>query len=163
MKRCGTCGEKKELGEFYRDKRRGGVRPQCKSCMNTASTKWRNTHLEKARGDVARWNAARSPEYLTWASMVQRCTNRKYPYWKYYGERGITVCERWLIFANFFKDMGARPPGLTLDRINNDGNYEPGNCRWATIFEQRKNRRPTHSQSPPSLKEKCLPVLPTIT
>lgn len=83
----------------------------------------------------------RSPTYHSWADMVKRCTNPRNWAWKYYGERGITVCERWMTFENFLADMGDRPEGLTLDRINNDGNYEPGNCRWATRKQQSENRR----------------------
>lgn len=82
-----------------------------------------------------------SPTYRSWSQMKVRCqvpTNHKF---KDYGGRGITVCDRWQSFANFLVDMGDRPPGTSLDRINNDGNYEPGNCRWADAKTQRNNRR----------------------
>jgi hypothetical protein len=73
--------------------------------------------------------------------MMNRCTNPKRKDFKYYGARGISVCERWHSFDHFLADMGERPIGLELDRIDNDGNYEPGNCRWTTRSEQIRNRR----------------------
>ena len=74
--------------------------------------------------------------------MKTRCTNPKSDGWKYYGERGISVCDRWLhSFESFLADMGERPEGMTLDRIDNDCNYEPDNCRWTTPVEQVRNRR----------------------
>ena len=80
----------------------------------------------------------RTPIYNTWINMLNRTRNG----WPNYGGRGIVVCVRWQKFENFYADMGDKPEGMTLDRINNDGNYETGNCRWATVAEQNKNRRP---------------------
>jgi len=77
----------------------------------------------------------------SWTSMKDRCLNPKSGKFSRYGACGITVCERWLVFENFLADMGSRPDGTTVDRYpNNVGNYEPGNCRWATDSEQQLNR-----------------------
>lgn len=83
-----------------------------------------------------------TPEYQAWAHMIQRCLNSSCPEYRNYGARGITVCERWMEAKNFLADMGPRPSAkYSLDRINNDGNYEPDNCRWATQHQQQRNRR----------------------
>jgi hypothetical protein len=82
-----------------------------------------------------------TPTYITWACMIQRCANPKVISYKDYGAKGVTVCERWKTFTNFFADMGERPEEKTLDRINPFGNYEQGNCRWATKKEQSNNTR----------------------
>lgn len=79
--------------------------------------------------------------YHSWDAMIQRCTNPKAGKWPYYGARGIKVCKRWREYKNFLSDMGECPPGLTIERINNDGNYEPKNCKWATMAEQSMNKR----------------------
>ena len=83
-----------------------------------------------------------TPTYRSWWDMRQRCSNPKNTHFKHYGGRGITVCERWKKFDNFLADMGEAPPDLEIDRKNNDGNYEPDNCRWATRSQQMKNIRP---------------------
>lgn len=86
-------------------------------------------------------NFTESPTYRSWHAMISRCTNPKKDNYKDYGGRGIVVCKKWLKFENFLKDMGERPIGKTLDRIDNDGNYCKSNCKWSTPKEQANNRR----------------------
>jgi hypothetical protein len=81
------------------------------------------------------------PSYNSWYSMIRRCTVPTYCYYKYYGARGITVTSEWYNFDKFVEDMGVRPEGTTIDRINNDDGYHKNNCRWATAKEQRLNQR----------------------
>ncbi len=91
---------------------------------------------------------ARTSTYVCWQDMKNRCYNPNVKAYKHYGGRGITVCDRWLDsengFINFLNDMGEKPKGLSIDRIDVNGNYEPSNCRWATASQQSINKRPKH-------------------
>lgn len=86
-------------------------------------------------------NSNHTQEYVCWKAMIQRCSNPKRKGYKNYGGRGIRVCPEWSSFDQFFLDMGPKPPGLTLDRTDVNGNYEKSNCRWATLSEQGLNKR----------------------
>lgn len=82
-----------------------------------------------------------SSTYSTWSNMIQRCTNKNRPDYPYYGGRGITVCDGWRKFENFLKDMGVKPIGLSIDRIDVNGPYNMENCRWTDRKTQRMNQR----------------------
>lgn len=83
----------------------------------------------------------KSTEYVAWQNMKRRCLDNSFPGYERWGGRGITVCERWLSFENFYEDMGDKPNGLTLERIDNNKGYEPSNCEWASYSQQIKNQR----------------------
>ncbi len=84
---------------------------------------------------------ARTPIYEVWAKMKKRCFNPSHKSYNDYGGRGITVCDRWMSFENFYNDMGDKPKGKSLERIDNDGDYTPFNCKWASREEQQRNKR----------------------
>lgn len=86
---------------------------------------------------------ANTKTYYVWHGIMCRCRCKTNSQWKYYGGRGITVCDRWLTFSNFFADMGEKPKGCSIERIDNDKGYNPSNCKWATPKEQASNRRNT--------------------
>lgn len=103
---------------------------------STADNATRHGHARHAGGKA-------SPTYHSWLAMRARCRlDGRHNSDRYKG-KGIVVCDRWSLFENFLEDLGERPPGTSLDRINSDGNYEPANCRWATPREQARNTRHT--------------------
>jgi hypothetical protein len=104
--------------------------------------------MAKASGERSRTHGMhKSRTYGIWHGMKNRCQTSKSGAYVRYGARGVTVCERWQTFENFFADMGEAPDGLTLDRIDNTKGYEPGNCRWATWTQQAANRRRPQQRS----------------
>lgn len=117
-------------------------------CLRAERTAEANAARTKHGHSVGKKNGKRlvTREYRSWKSMKDRCNLPKAPNYHLYGGRGITVCSQWIGlegFVNFIHDMGPRPIGHTLDRIDADGNYEPSNCRWATLKKQAQNRRKT--------------------
>lgn len=98
-------------------------------------------HSDKLTAYNTTHGMSRTPTHNSWRGMVERCNNPKHEFYRYYGGRGVSVCERWLSFDNFYYDMGDKPKGCSIDRINTNGNYELNNCRWSTIKEQARNAR----------------------
>ena len=111
-----------------------------KSCGCKAKNFFKTHNFSLKHGHARKGFKSRT--YSSWNAMHSRCYRKSYPFYEIYGGRGIVVCDQWKNnFKNFLSDMGERPEGKTLDRINSDGNYEPSNCRWATPKEQIHNRR----------------------
>jgi hypothetical protein len=127
--------------------RRSASHVRCGAIQSCGCPVKERARLRRGRDSARYLLTAWAPEYRIWHNIKQRCLNPRNPGWPNYGGRGIRICERWLCFDNFLQDVGPRPaqqPGralLSLDRINNDGHYEPGNVRWATQKEQCNNRR----------------------
>jgi hypothetical protein len=142
-----TFGELTIL-ELYKGKR--GVRARCQcECGNEHHVDFRYLKLGRSThcGCIKRTPNKKHglhdiKEYSVWKGMKRRCYNPNEKCFPYYGGRGITVCDEWKnSFEAFYKDMGERPENTSLDRINTDGDYEPGNCRWTTLTEQSRNKR----------------------
>jgi hypothetical protein len=114
---------------------RRGLTTSC-GCVARESSRQRMTQ----HGETKHYRT--TVEHRIWRGMLERCGNPNHISYKYYGARGIRVCDEWKEFPRFLNDMGRRPAkGMSIDRVNVSGNYEPGNCRWATPVQQRGNRR----------------------
>lgn len=138
-----SCG-KETLVDSYSLTREKTKSCGCLARENSSKSRMKHGHTSK---DIV------TSTYQAWGSMKARCTNRKNLRWQDYGGRGIVVCDRWIhSFESFLEDMGEKPEGLTLDRIDVNGNYEKSNCRWATRKEQRANQRPAM----PKMNEEAL-------
>lgn len=125
------CGN---LANTYTGALISGNTKSCGCLQRQRSAEVSTIHGQSKRG-------GQSKTYSSWASMMSRCYNPKVKHYSYYGGRGLSVCKRWHSFAEFLSDMGEKPEGLSLERTNNNKDYSPENCRWATPSDQSRNAR----------------------
>jgi hypothetical protein len=135
------------VGEAFKHPTRGEQMYRCVcECGTQKDVKHSHLSAGKTKSCGCSWtkhNMSRSNEYRIWDSMIRRCHNPDHKAYALYGARGITVCDKWKKFEGFFEDMGLKPDGLTLERVDNSLGYSKENCKWVSVKDQARNRRST--------------------